>query len=341
MLKDRHKKILTAVIKEYILTAEPVSSKAIATRYIRSLSPATIRNAMAMLEKEGFLMQPHTSAGRVPTEKAFRFYVDSLIEFDRLLKGDKELIRTCYKNAKTLDNIMRDTAKVLSSLTSCAGFMLAPRLDLFVIKHIRILPIDRDNLMVIIVSVPGAVKTKIVRVDEKTRRLDFEKVSNYLNSISEGLTLRELRAKIIEEMRKEKNLYDELLRSALRLGEMAFEPEPVNEAENIYVEGAEKVLEQPEFREDFEKMKRLFAAFEEKGLLVKLLDKSIEESGIHIWLGSESSVEEFDGLSFVTSTYGRDDTVLGAFGVIGPVRMNYSKIVPLVNYMAGYLSKVF
>ncbi|MEK7773155.1 MAG: heat-inducible transcriptional repressor HrcA [Deltaproteobacteria bacterium] len=338
---ERVSRILSAVVQDYIQTAEPVSSKTISRKYPLGLSPATIRNIMAELEEDGFLRQPHTSAGRVPTEKGFRFYVDSLPKLEDLAEGEKDIIRRSCGAPCAMENILADTAKALSALTGCAGLMFAPRKDSFTIKHIRILPMDSASLMVLLVSSIGLVQTRLVRMDSGVKGLDLEKISNYLNSIAWGLTVRELRLRIIKEMRVEKNLYDKLMAKALNLGVMAFEDGAVAQEGDIYVEGKVNVFEQPEFRDDFERMKRLFDAFEEKSLLVKILDKSMDSGGIHIYLGSESAVEEFRGLSFVTAPYGRDGEILGTLGVIGPVRMNYSRIIPLVDYTAGLLSKVF
>lgn len=340
MIPERTRKILNAIVQDYILTAEPVSSKAIATKYSLGLSPATIRNIMAELEDDGFLVQPHTSAGRVPTDKSFRVYVDGLSRLDEPPEGDKDLLKKSCEGPQGIEGVLMDTARVLSALTHCAGLMFIPKKESFVIKRINFLPMDKTSLMVVVVSTIGLVQTRIIRLGSDIAKLNIETISNYLNSIAEGLTVRELRAKIVEEMHKVKNLYDDLLAGALKLGVMVVKEG--NGADNeLYVEGRVNVFDQPEFRDDFERMKKLFSAFEEKSLLIKILDKSMEESGIHIYLGSESMVKEFDGLGFVTAPYERDGEILGALGVIGPVRMNYSRIIPLVDYTAGLLSKVF
>lgn len=338
-LTKRSKAILRAVVQDYISTVEPVSSRAIATRYSFGLSPATIRGIMSELEKEGFLTQPHTSAGRVPTEKSFRVYVDSLLDTGepRDIAVDKDLINISRNATLTIEDCLRETTRALSNLTCCAGFLLAPRPGLLIIKDIRFLRMDSSSLLAVIVSAEGIVHTKLVRVGPEAEGLDLVRISNYLNAIGTGLSLEGLRARLVEEMRTEKNLYDELLSNALKLSDMAI-TEMAGTIENeVYVEGRTKIFEQPEFMEDMERMRRIFGAFEEKGLLVRILDWTIEEKCLSIWIGSESNVKEFEGLSFVSAPYSRGGETIGAVGVIGPVRMNYPRIIPLVNYAAGFL----
>jgi heat-inducible transcriptional repressor len=337
---ERYRKILRAIIKEYVLTAVPVSSKAISERYSLGLSPATIRGIMAELEGEGFLVRKHASAGRTPTEKSFRFYVDSLLEPEDPPNVDKDLLKRC--SLLDTDNVFMETTRALSELTRCAGLVFVPGKDNFIMKHIRLLPMDSTSLMVLLVSSLGRVRTRLVRVGPVLEGLNLEEISNYLNSIGRGRTLKSLRARILKDMKSEKSRYDELLAKAFNLGSAAFQNEApgVVEEDALYLEGQANIFDQPEFKDDFERMKKLFAAFEQKSLLVKILDHSMEEDGIHICMGSESSIEEFDGLSFVTAPYGRDGEIIGTLGVIGPVRMDYSRIVPLVSYTAGLLSKV-
>jgi heat-inducible transcriptional repressor len=336
-LSERSRAILRAVVQDYINTVEPVSSRAIATRYSFGLSPATIRKTMSELETEGYLTHPHTSAGRVPTEKSFRLYVDTLLEIEEPREVEKYLINSMRWGYLSVEDCLRETAKALSNLTCCAGLLLAPRPDFLIVKDIRFLRISGSTLLVMIVSAEGIVHTRPVRVGPEIERLDLERVSNYLNSIGGGLSLEALRARVVEEMKREKNLYDELLRNALKLSDMAIKEVTGTIENEVYVEGRANIFEQPEFAEDMERMKRIFGAFEEKGLLVKILDRTMENKCLRIWIGSESNVKEFEGLSFVSAPYGRCGETLGAVGVIGPVRMNYSKIIPLVNYAAGFL----
>ncbi len=338
-LTERAEKILAAVVQEYVTTAVPVSSKTIAEKYGIGLSPASIRSIMAELERENYLTRPHTSAGRVPTDRSFRLYVDSLSELEEPRETDIDLISSCCNGPFGADLIMRRPTTARHTLTCCAGFVLTPRLRHLSIKQIRFLSINDTSLLVVIVSTGGFVQTRLVRLDEDIDHLDLEKISNYLTTLARGKTLEELRNRVLREMKKEKNLYDTLLKRALKLGEIAVKEVSTSPKEEIYVEGMTLIFEQPEFREDVERMRRLFNAFEEKSLLVKILDKSLEDKEPHIYMGSEWDVEEFEGLSFVTAPCRKDGYTIGTVGIIGPVRMNYPKIIPLVNYAAQFLGK--
>lgn len=338
---ERHKAILTAVIQDYIRTAVPVSSRGIAVNYRLGVSPATVRSVMAELEENGYLTSPHTSAGRIPTEKGFRFYVDSLLHFDDLSLDEKSCILRNLNGPVAVEDALNETARTLALITSCAGVMFAPRRDRFTIRRINIFKTDRTDVVVIIVPSAGPVTTRLVRMGAEISAHDLERVTNYLNTIAGGLTVKELRERIVEEMRKEKNLYDALMTRALSIGATAVDGADKTDEKALCVEGKLNVLDQPEFRADFDRMKALFKAFEEKGLLLKILDKSMEAGGVHVYLGSESSVKEFEGLGFVTASYCKDGEMLGTLGVIGPIRMNYSRIIPLVDYTAGLLARVF
>lgn len=338
-IKERKAKIISAIVEDYIRTASPVSSRSIALKYCNDLSPATIRNIMAELEEDGFLIKPHTSAGRVPTEEGFRFYVQGLFDLKEPHKDDKMFLkRNCEKHVN-MEDILADTAKAVSVLTGCAGIMFAPKASNFVIRHINILPTDRGGAVMLMVSTLGVVRTRFVEIDLMRGRFDFEKASNYLNSIGKNLTIREMRDKIVEEMKNERSLYDELLKNALRLGSLALDNDGPAVKE-LYVEGVSNILSQPEFRDDFERLKGLFEAFEEKSLIVKIIDNGMCDGERHVFFGSDTMIKEFRDLSFVTAPCGLGHDICGTIGVVGPLRMDYSRIIPMVDYAAGLLSKV-
>jgi len=337
-LSERALGVLGAIVRGYIECAEPVGSKTIASRYYPGVSPATIRNTMAGLERAGLLFQPHASAGRIPTERAFRLYLDRILEIEEPVPEEKDFLYRRVESFLGIKDLLTGTTRALSRITNCTGLAFLVGCYDFIIRDIRLLPIDDDSLLLVLVPEAGSVRTSLFRTGpgEGPAGLDLEKVSNYLREIGRGLTVKGLRARIVEEMTKEKNLYDELLSRALRLGEMALSGYEKSDEGSLYVEGQANILEHPEFREDFEKMKQLFTAFEEKSLLVKILDRSLESDGMQVYLGSESSIEGFEGLSLVIAPYHRrDHTVSGTLGLIGPVRMNYARILPLVSYAVG------
>ncbi len=336
-LSERSMMVLGAIVKDYIESAEPVGSKTIASRYYPGLSSATIRNIMAGLDKAGLLFQPYTSAGRIPTERAFRLYLDRLLELEEPGAAEKELLYSSVERLLGIKDVLTGTTRALSHITNCTGLALLIGSYDFVIRDIRLMPVDGGSLLLVLVPETGRARTCLFQAGDEAHGLEFEKVSNYLRDIGRGLTVKGLRARIVEEMKNEKNLYDELLRRALQIGELALSGYERGAEGSLYVEGQANILEYPEFREDFEKMKQLFTAFEEKSLLVKILDKSFEQEDIQVYLGSESSIEGFEGLSFVIAPYHVDNAISGTLGLIGPVRMDYSRIVPLVSYAVGLI----
>jgi heat-inducible transcriptional repressor len=336
-LSERDRQILQSLIDEYILTAEPVGSRRISRKYHLDLSSATIRNVMADLEEMGYLHQPHTSAGRIPTEKGFRFYVDSILEVRDLTRGEKEYIRRKYEiSTMDISDIMRETSLALSKLSQNISIIMAPKFTSTVLKHLEFLKINESRILVILVSQSGIVQNKIVEVEEGICQDDLNRYSNYLNELFGGLSLEEVKEKLIEEMTKEKTMYNELLSKALRLGEQALYGE--EEAE-IYIEGKINIFNYPEFAE-IEKMKTLFKAFEEKSKIVKLLNKTLVAKGVQIFIGLENQLPELQDCALITSSFSRGKQVLGTLGVIGPTRINYCKIIPVVDYTAKLISKI-
>lgn len=339
-LSDRKKEVLKAVISDYIFTAEPVSSHAIIDRYLRNLSSATIRNVMADLEEMGFLYQPHKSAGRVPTDKAFRVYVDHLVELKSLPRQEMEEIRrVCNSPGHEASDLVKDASRLLSTISHHTGLALAPKLADTTLKHIEFVRLRGNQALVVLVSQTGVVQNKLIGLDGELKQSELDRISSYLNEIFTGLTLTEMKARLIEEMRNEKNLYDRLLKKALRLGEEVLGTANTDEKE-VFIEGRASFFEYPEFL-DVERMKEIFRAFEEKSRIVELLDKSMKAGGIHIYIGCETGSSEFNGCSLITATYGIQGNILGSIGVIGPTRMDYSRIIPLVDYTAKFVGKMF
>jgi heat-inducible transcriptional repressor len=335
-LSERMRMILQTVIENYILTADPVGSRTISKGANLNLSAATIRNIMSDLEDMGLLSQPHTSAGRVPTEKGFRFYVDYILNIHDLSDTEQRQIRSKYlsSQADVLD-LFRETSRILSSSSHYLGVVWAPRMSLVVLQHIEFVRLKRHVVLAILVTTTGLVHNRIIEVEEDFSQSELDRLSDYMNEILSGLTLQQVRERLLEQMRAEKSIYDRLLEQALRLGENAFSS--LDETD-VFIEGRTNIIGEPEFG-NLSRMTGLFRAFEEKATMVRLLDKCMDPKGVQIAIGSENQVQEIEACSLVTSTYSYKGEVLGALGVIGPRRMNYSRVIPLVDYTARLLTE--
>ncbi len=336
-LNERDRRVLQAVIMDYIQTAQPVGSRIVSKKYKIGLSPATIRNVMADLEEMGFLTQPHTSAGRVPTDRAFRFYVDSILAMRKLTRLERDRIENSLQDENPdLDEIMKRASSLLSLLSRQTGVVLAPRFASNLFKHIEFIRMRERKILVIIVSQTGQVQNKVIESDEEMSQDELNRFSNYLNEFMSGLSLAQAKRKIMEEMKKEKVLFDELMYRALQLSQKALEDE---EEGSLYIEGKTNIIQSPEFA-DLDKMRVLLLAFEEKTKIVKLLDKALLAHGIQIFIGAENEFHEMINCSLVAAPYTRENFTLGTLGVIGPTRMDYSKIIPVVDYTAQILGKI-
>jgi heat-inducible transcriptional repressor len=336
LLSERSKQILEAIIEDYILTAEPVGSRNVTRRHGMTLSPATVRNVMADLEEMGFLVSPHASAGRIPTDKAYRFYVDSLLGMRRVARNEREEIRRhCRLTGRDIGVVLKETSRMLSSISHYMGIVVAPRFTANVFRQMEFVKLGGRRILAILVSQNGTVQNKIIETDEELGLAELTRMSNYLNDLLEGLTIAQVKNRILEEMRQDKTRYDAMLERALKLSQQTLEETP----SEVFIEGQANILEQPEFA-DVARMKEIFRAFEEKGQLLALLESSLVAEGVQIFIGAESHLNLMAGMSLVTSTYMTGKNTLGVLGVIGPTRMGYAKVIPIVDYTAKLVSRL-
>lgn len=336
-LNERSRKILEAIIEDHIASAEPVGSRTITRRHGLGLSPATVRNVMSDLEEMGYLVAPHTSAGRIPTEKGYRFYIDSLLRIRALTAQQKERIRRYYRRrGLRADELLREAGRVLSNLSHYTGIVMAPPFTSSVFRHIEFVRLSQGRILAIFVAETGLVQNKVIETDEDLSAHDLEQMNNYLNRTFAGLSLSEVKARLVREMTRDKALYDQLLNRSMRLFQAALKEEQGRE---VFIEGFSRMLEQPEFS-DLERMKRLFKAFEQKSLLVEFLDKCQRSQGVQIFIGSETDYRDIEGCSLITARYGNDGGTIGMLGVIGPTRMAYSQVIPIVDYTAELMSQL-
>lgn len=337
VLSNRAKQILSAVVDMYIQTGEPVGSRAVWKRYKLPMSPATIRNIMADLEDMGLFYQPHTSAGRVPTELGWRFYIDALLEKRPLSTQHKTKIRQNLKEVKyNIDQILKRSSYILSAFSHHAGVVVAPKFSRIVLKHIEFVELKRDLVLAIIVGSTGTVYHRIIPFFTPIDQNNLNRFANYLNTSFVGLTLGEVRQKLVEEMRKDKAEFDAIWQKAFQLSQRVLQPEN----EHVYIEGTTNILNYPEFS-DVQTMKSLLTAFEEKSIIARLLDRTLQDAKVQVFVGSEIAEEGLKDCSVVASPYMQGETILGTVAVIGPMRMDYGTIIPLVEYTAQVLSEFF
>ncbi|MEI6305699.1 MAG: heat-inducible transcriptional repressor HrcA [Deltaproteobacteria bacterium] len=334
-LSQRSRQILEAIVEDYIATAEPVGSSAVARRHAMSLSTATVRNVMANLEEMGLLVSPHTSAGRIPTEKAYRFYVDSLVALRQVSRDEKkQIISRCRQAGGGISSILKETSRTLSTLSNYIGLVVSPKFNSNVFRQIEFLRIGHRRVLAILVSTNGVVQNRLVETDEDIVEDDLVKMGNYLNELMRGLTIMQARERILTEMQSEKVQYDSLMSRALRISQQTV----TADEEEIFVEGQSRILDQPEFS-DVRRMQEIFRAFEQKANLLELLGRCMNAEGVQIYIGSETPVSRSAGVSLVTSRFVSNNTV-GLLGVIGPTRMVYSNVIPIVDYTAKLVSRL-
>jgi heat-inducible transcriptional repressor len=332
----RSRQILEAIIEDYISTAEPIGSSAIRSRHGLSLSAATIRNVMADLEEMGYLASPHTSAGRVPTDKAYRFYVDSLLAVRAVDRGEREEIRRrCSVSGRDVDGVFREISQMLSSVSHYMGMVAAPRFNANVFRQMEFVRLGSRRILAILVSQSGTVQNRIIELDHEIPSEELIRMANYLNVMLQGLTISQVKGRILKEMESDKVHYDTLLAEALQLSRQAFD----DSGTGLFIEGQANIFELPEFA-DAQKMKDVFRAMEQKSQLLGLLDNCLKAPGVNIFIGSESHLNNMSGMSLITSTYVSGKNTLGVLGVIGPTRMGYGKVIPIVDYTAKMLTRL-
>ncbi|MDF1564553.1 MAG: heat-inducible transcriptional repressor HrcA [Deltaproteobacteria bacterium] len=339
-LSDRGLEVLRAVVRDYIDSAEPVGSKHLVEGVGLSASPATIRAVMADLEQLGYLAKPHASAGRVPTPKAFRFYVDTFLEAEPLPDAAKVAVRRAYQPPRgSVDELMAQTGRILSRLTHHAAVVAAPLLSRAVYRQIRFVKLREDRVLAILVSESGMVQNRVLVLEEEMSQEELDRATTLLDEHFGALTLTEVRVRLREALARDEAARDALERRAMELAEAAVDGTEERADEDLIVSGQEALLAAPEFatREKLQEVLELIARREQ---LLRVLEQAEGSQGIQIYIGTES---EFGGedLSLVVTTYQRGGQVLGALGVIGPTRMDYGRVVASVRYTAAHLSRAF
>lgn len=334
--QKRHQQILTDVVREYIETGEPVSSRSIARRHFEPLSPATVRNVMADLEDEGLLYQPHTSAGRVPTAAAYRFFVEQVAGQATVTPEDRQWIRRELESAQTPEAVMERASRVLSAVSRGLGIFISPPLARSVVEHIRFLLLPDGRVVVILIITGGLTRDKVIRAEKTFSQADLDHIADYLNHHYVGWTLEAMRADLRSQVERDREQYGRIAKDALSLCEPAVLGESTER--KIYVEGTAQIASSPEFTNQ-EQVRELLQAIEEKDRLIALLSGCIEApEPVHVELGIDQMSTAGKNLALVSSSYTSKDQAQGTLGILAPMRMHYERVITAVAFMAQFFS---
>jgi len=338
ILDERSRTILLETINDYVVTAEPVGSRTLSKKLSRRLSPATIRNVMADLEDLGYLYQPHTSAGRVPTDRGYRYFVNQILAGRKL-----EPVPPVFKETQpypipgTLDEMLGSACSLLSQNSHQTGMVMIPGFWNLSLKHIEFMRIEGRRLLAVFISEMGVVKKKVVRLKEELPQDKLTALAAYLNDEFTGQSLNAIQMELKRRMRDEKEHHDQLMNKANELCSRMFTDE--EDDGDLLVEGVVHMLDQPEFAADLETMKKLMQTVEKKDKLIKLLDLCMKQDGLSIIIGEENVEEEMRAGSLIAQSYRLDDQNIGTLAVFGPKRMDYEKIIGIVNSTANNVSE--
>ncbi|MGE5558086.1 MAG: heat-inducible transcriptional repressor HrcA [Bacillota bacterium] len=337
-MDDRKRDILRAVTDDYISSGEPVGSRTIARKYKLGLSPATIRNEMADLEESGFLEQPHTSSGRIPSDRGYRYYVDALMQQRPMTPEEINNIRSYYETQKEeFEGILRQTAKILTQMTNYPSFSSAPKLSQSMLRHIQFLPLSDRNVLIILVMDSGHIEHRIMQMSQDLESGVLEKFSNALNQQLIGKHIQDITMECLKAIRTDLILHDYFFDQIIK---MVLEAMHSRQKDKLFLEGASHILEQPEFKQ-IDKVKPILELFEEEDKLYAVLTGDEVKEKIKVYIGKENdSSMSLSDCSVVTAVYDLGGQTFGKIGILGPKRMDYAKMVAMVQYVSQYLSEL-
>ena len=334
-LSPRDREILKDVILTYILSAEPVSSRSVA-KHNFGLSAATIRNVMADLEEWGYLMQPHTSAGRVPTPAAYHLFIQSMMEARAVPARERRYIQDNLRvGGADADQLLGTASHLLSELSSQVGVVVTPAIGETVLKAIDFVPVSGRKILCVVVSSTGFIDNKVIEAEEEVPREELMRISNYLTEHFAGLTLRDIRERLVRMMVEEKAQMDRMLARTIELAQAGLASDG---AQGVMVDGTSMLLAKPELS-DVQRVRRMFDAFADKARLVRILNRCIQGGGVRVLIGADCELTSDLELSVVATPYGAGERPLGTLGIVGPSRMDYETIIPLVHFLGETLSR--
>lgn len=340
-LDRREREILRALVQDYIHTGEPVASQPLLSRHELECSPATVRSVMSDLEALGLLEKPHASSGRIPTAQAYRLYVDTLLKVRPPTSADRDRITSLTTETPDVSRLLEGTADLLHSLSHHAGVVTTPQPTVDPIRQVDFVRLREDRVLAVFVSEAGIVTNKLVQLEQPFEPSELERAAAYLNeritaAAGAAASLSTLRDRILEDMRADHTALHGLMQKALLLAERALAAPPVEG--RVLVDGEASFLDAPEFA-DVQKARALLKAFAEKDRILRVLDRVLLSQEVQIFIGAESEFATVPDVSVVAAPYGRAGRVLGTLAVVGPTRMNYARVIPLVDLTARELSR--
>ena len=336
-LDTRAREVLREIIMQHVATGEAISSRTLAKCGRFQLSPASLRNVMADLEDLGYLQHPHTSSGRVPTDLGYRFFIDHLMRSRTLTQRERETIDDQVSHGNEIDEVLHLASRVLSKLSDQVGVIFMPTLLQFTIRSMDFVGVADSKIMCILVGQNGVVVNKIIETRQPFTRDELQKISRFITVEFSGMTLDTIRRRLIRMTEEERAMHDGMMQKTISLGIEAVNDVTPLEHE-LYVEGAASILTKPEFS-DAVSLRKTFLALQEKEKLVEILNSCLSEEGLQILIGSESNFTQVYNFSIVARRYGTQAAPLGMVGIIGPMRMEYARMAPLVDYLGLALSR--
>tara|TARA_Y100001970_G_scaffold218064_1_gene267323 strand:- start:3341 stop:4393 length:1053 start_codon:yes stop_codon:yes gene_type:complete len=343
-LDNRSRTILQHIVESYLETGNPIGSNTLSKKISPSLASATIRNVMSNLEGLNLLKSPHISAGRIPTETGLKLFIDGLLQVGDISSDEKKSIEALSAGmGKSLNNILSETSAALSGLSNCVSLVMAPTFER-AIKHIEFVPIDNDKALVVIVDIFGLVENRIIDIPKGTPAGNLIEASNFINARAVGGTLEETKKQIEEELLIHRKEIDVISEKVIKAG-LAVKTEDMDYP-SLIVTGKNNIYSDLNTQEDFKKINELFEKIEQGQTLTELLKNSLSGTGVHVFIGADNKLFDYSGCSMIVAPFKSKDNktkakTLGAIGVIGPIRVNYGKIIPMVDFTAQAISKLF
>jgi heat-inducible transcriptional repressor len=341
IFNERSREILHWIIATFIVTGKPVGSRRIARHSREQLSAATVRNIMADLEEMGYLHQPHASAGRVPTDKAYRFYVNYLLKKRIISPHDRDIIDRDLRMEDSAEHLMVRTSQVLSRISQNVGIVVSPPISRVALKHVHFIKLADNRILVILVSRSEIVQNRVIPYGEEISQTELDQAARYIVENFKDRTLLEIRNQILSMIQKEQALYDRFMQRVIKLSAQAFSVADNEMHTEVYLDGASNLIKTPEFS-DIKRMKLLFETIEQKSRLAALISSCIEgdTQEVRITIGAENALPGIEDCTLITSPYVVDEKTLGSLGILGPTRMEYGRAISLVDYVARLFGRM-